>query len=83
MDSRPKLELVSVSPASYAGPDVLKDVSLRVEPGELVSVLGPNGAGKTTCLNAISGLARVTRVLYGLMAHLFRALLHIESLRRA
>lgn len=34
----------------------LTDVSLTVEPGEIVSVLGANGAGKTTLLRAISGV---------------------------
>jgi branched-chain amino acid transport system ATP-binding protein len=45
--------------AGYAGPDVVHDVRLTVEPGEVVALLGPNGAGKTTILNAISGLAPV------------------------
>jgi heme exporter protein A len=35
---------------------VLKGVSLRVSPGELVHVSGPNGTGKTTLLRVITGL---------------------------
>ncbi len=35
---------------------VLKDVSLKVEDGEIMVLLGPNGAGKTTILNVIAGL---------------------------
>jgi branched-chain amino acid transport system ATP-binding protein len=45
--------------AGYAGPDVVHDISLKVERGEVVALLGPNGAGKTTILNAISGMAPV------------------------
>ena len=40
----------------YGKSHVLRDVSLRVEPGEIVSVIGPNAAGKTTTLRVIAGL---------------------------
>jgi sodium transport system ATP-binding protein len=34
----------------------VEDVSLRVEPGEVVGLLGPNGAGKTTTLRMLAGI---------------------------
>jgi len=37
---------------------VLRGVSLKVEPGQVVALLGANGAGKTTTLKAISGLLK-------------------------
>ena len=42
----------------YGDIPALRDVSLKVEEGELVALVGPNGAGKTTTLRAISGLLR-------------------------
>lgn len=43
---------------TYKGIFALRDVSMAVRKGEVVSVLGPNGAGKTTLLRTISGLVR-------------------------
>lgn len=43
---------------SYSGRLVLRDVSLRVQRGEVVGLLGPNGAGKTTCFYSITGLVK-------------------------
>jgi branched-chain amino acid transport system ATP-binding protein len=47
-----KIEKVS---ASYNKISVLKEISLHVKKGELVSILGANGAGKTTTLKTITG----------------------------
>jgi len=38
----------------------VNDVSLTVNPGEIVGLVGPNGAGKTTLLNVISGITTPT-----------------------
>jgi len=38
--------------------DVLRDLSMEVEPGEWFALLGPSGAGKTTLLRLIAGLER-------------------------
>lgn len=43
---------------SYKGRQVVKDVSLRIDSGQVVGLLGPNGAGKTTCFYMIVGLVR-------------------------
>ena len=43
--------------AGYGAVEVLHEVSLHVNEGEIVSILGANGAGKTTTLQTISGLA--------------------------
>jgi branched-chain amino acid transport system ATP-binding protein len=40
----------------YGGIHALRDVSLRVEAGEVVTLIGANGAGKSTTLRAITGL---------------------------
>jgi lipopolysaccharide export system ATP-binding protein len=41
---------------SYGARQVVRDVSLQVESGEIVGLLGPNGAGKTTSFYMIVGL---------------------------
>ncbi|MEM8562687.1 MAG: LPS export ABC transporter ATP-binding protein [Pseudomonadota bacterium] len=46
---------------SYAGRDVVQDVSLEIESGQVVGLLGPNGAGKTTCFYMIIGIIRADK----------------------
>ena len=45
----------------YRSREVLRDVSVQVDAGEVVGLLGPNGAGKTTCFYLIVGLIPADR----------------------
>jgi len=54
------LEVRGISVA-YGGVTALRDVSLSVAEGAIVSLIGSNGAGKTTTLKAIIGLASINR----------------------
>lgn len=49
------LELRAIN-AGYGAAQVLRDVSLRVAPGEILCLMGRNGAGKTTTMQSIMGL---------------------------
>lgn len=42
----------------YGNIHAIKDVSIEVNEGEIVSLIGANGAGKTTTLQTISGLLK-------------------------
>jgi len=54
---QPLLELQDVQ-VFYGAIHALKGVSLRVDPGQIVTLIGANGAGKSTTLRTISGLLR-------------------------
>jgi branched-chain amino acid transport system ATP-binding protein len=60
------LEVEGVS-SGYGAVTVLRNLSMKVEAGEIVAVLGTNGAGKSTLLKTIVGLLRPTagRVMLG------------------
>ncbi|MCA9691130.1 MAG: peptidase domain-containing ABC transporter, partial [Myxococcales bacterium] len=59
---RGAIELRSVSYRHGAAlPDVLKEVDLRVEPGQRVAVVGASGSGKSTLARVLLGLCQPTR----------------------
>jgi ABC-2 type transport system ATP-binding protein len=63
----PLIKVQNVSKTYYSGfirkrgADVLKDIDLRVDEGEIFSLLGPNGAGKTTLMKIILGITYPTK----------------------
>ena len=52
-----RLESVTVD---FGGLRALSNVSIEINPGEVVGIIGPNGAGKTTLFNVLSGLVHPT-----------------------
>jgi zinc transport system ATP-binding protein len=51
---QPVIELKNVS-FSYQQDPVLKEISFKVMPGEMIGIIGPNGGGKTTLLKLLMG----------------------------
>ena len=47
--------------AAYGSIQVLKNISLKVPKGKVVSIIGANGAGKSTLLKSISGLIKIKK----------------------
>jgi branched-chain amino acid transport system ATP-binding protein len=60
MSSSPLLSTADLY-AQYGDARVLNGISIKVDPGEVVTILGANGAGKTTLLKVISGLLKPIR----------------------
>lgn len=59
---------------------VLKDVSLKVEKGEIIGLLGPNGAGKTTTFHIIMGFVKPD---WGKVSFLEKDITFLPSYQRA
>src|SRR5690348_13653296 len=57
--TQPAVELSHAS-KRYGDVQALHDVTLAIEPGEVVAMLGPNGAGKTTSISLMLGLRNPT-----------------------
>ena len=55
-----KLEAIGIA-KHYRSREVVKDLSISIDGGEIVGLLGPNGAGKTTAFYMIVGLTRCDR----------------------
>ncbi len=53
------LELQSIS-GGYAETEILHNLSLTVQSGEIVVIIGPNGAGKSTAMKSVFGLLRLS-----------------------
>ncbi|ACZ21986.1 ABC-type branched-chain amino acid transport systems, ATPase component [Sanguibacter keddieii DSM 10542] len=56
----PLLEITDMT-VSYGRIEAIRDVSITVETGELVTLIGANGAGKTTTMRAVSGVRPLAR----------------------
>lgn len=41
------------------GPDIIKNINIKVDEGEIVTIIGPNGAGKSTILRSIFGITDI------------------------
>ncbi len=52
------LRLESVT-AGYTDENIIHEVTLKVEKGEIVSIIGPNGSGKSTLMKSVFGLTRM------------------------
>jgi branched-chain amino acid transport system ATP-binding protein len=57
------LEIESLH-AGYGPSQVLFDLSMQVERGEIVSIIGRNGVGKTSTIKAIMGLIDIVSGVY-------------------
>lgn len=73
------LRLESVS-RRFSGLQALRDVSLRVNRGEVLGLIGPNGAGKTTLVNVVTG---VTPASSGTVTFMERDITRVKTYQSA
>ncbi len=73
-----RLEIQGIS-QGFGEVDVLRDVTLDVESGEIACLLGPSGCGKTTLFHVISGLAQGISQGFGEVDVLRDVTLDVES----
>ncbi|NWJ47911.1 MAG: ABC transporter ATP-binding protein [Chloroflexi bacterium] len=76
----PLLEVDSLR-VGYGSREVVRNVSLAVEAGELVGIIGPNGCGKSTLIKAVSGLLKPASGKVRLAGHTLATLKHAERAR--
>jgi branched-chain amino acid transport system ATP-binding protein len=59
-EARPMLDARRIT-MQFGGLTALREVSLRIPAGSIISLIGPNGAGKTTLFNIVAGIIEPTR----------------------
>ena len=62
-----EVEFKAVSFGYTSGEDVLRNINMRIQPGEVVAVVGPTGAGKTTLVSLVSRFYDVPRGRGGIL----------------